>query len=93
MSSNITIVFFLIAENGVDYIGVKDKTLMFKIGDHRVCHRILTLNDSLCELSPTDYFFFSLEYKSATIPIIIDPDRTYIVINDTIGCCKYKEVF
>ena len=85
--------YVLTGENGVDYIGVKDAPLIFGVGDHRVCHRIQTLNDSLCELSPTEYFFSYLEYKSATIPIIIGPDRTRIIINDTRGCGKCKLVF
>ena len=46
------------------------------------------LNDSLCELSPTEFFSSFLEYESGETTIIISPDRARIKINDTCDCGK-----
>ena len=79
---------FFHAESDVDYSGFEDVPLIFEVGDHRVCHSIHVLNDSLCELSPTEYFISLLEYESGEIMVIISPDQTRIIINDTSDCGK-----
>ena len=63
--------------------------LIFGVGNHRVCHNIQTLNDSLCELSPTEYFFSYLEHESGEMPVFLNPDHARIIINDASECGKY----
>ena len=81
--------FHNFTESGVDYIGVEDTVLIFGVGDHRVCHNVQIFNDSLCELSPTEYFFSSLEHERGEMPVFLNPDRARIIINDASECGKY----
>ena len=68
--------------SGSDYVGVVDVPLMFQVGDVRVCHDVVIIDDDDCE-TPFEDFFSNLEYDSGEMPIIITRDRTRVIINDT----------
>ncbi|CAI8013538.1 hypothetical protein GBAR_LOCUS8570 [Geodia barretti] len=70
------------AVSGDDYVGVVDVPLMFQVGDDRVCHDVVIIDDDDCE-TPFEDFFSNLEYGSGDMPIIITRDRTRVIINDT----------
>jgi hypothetical protein len=70
------------AVSGSDYVGVVDVPLMFQVGDVRVCHDVVIIDDDDCE-TPFEDFFSNLEYDSGEMPIIITRDRTRVIINDT----------
>ena len=55
---------------------------MFQMGDVRVCHNVVIIDDDDCE-TPFEDFFSNLEYDSGDMPIIITRDRTRVIINDT----------
>ena len=55
---------------------------MFQVGDDRVCHNVVIIDDDDCE-TPFEDFFSNLEYDSGDMPIIITRDRTRVIINDT----------
>ena len=55
---------------------------MFQVGDVRVCHDVVIIDDDDCE-TPFEDFFSNLEYDSGDMPIIITRDRTRVIINDT----------
>ena len=53
-----------------------------------MCQNIEIITDSLCELSPIEYFLIFLEYESTQTPIIISPNQARVIINDTSECGK-----
>ena len=67
---------------GEDYVGIVDEPLVFTRGQRSACHRVTILQDDICEINQTD-FFSNLEYVNGTMPIIINPPRTRVIIDDT----------
>ena len=67
----------------IDYTGVADVPLMFEVGDLRVCYDVEIIDDTICELESIEDFFANLAYVSGEQPIIIDPEMTRVIINDT----------
>ena len=45
-----------------------------------MCHDVEIINDNICEV---EVFFANLVYISGEQPIIINPARTVVIINDT----------
>ena len=80
--ANIIHSFPFLLVSGDDYVGVVDVPLMFQVGDDRVCHDVVIIDDDDCE-TPFEDFFSNLEYDSGDMPIIITRDRTRVIINDT----------
>ena len=70
---------------GVDYTAVVDEPLRFMQGQSRACHDVQITQDDSCEIDPImiEDFFSNLAYVSGIMPIIIDPPRTRVVIDDT----------
>ena len=66
--------------------------LIFTVGKSRACHTVRILPDDECEADHIEDFFFSVEYSSGEMPIVITQNRTSIVISDTAEpeCSKYK---
>ena len=56
---------------------------MFQMGDVRVCHDVVIIDDDDCETPLIEDFFSNLEYDSGVMPIIITRDRTRVIIDDT----------
>ena len=72
-----------VAVSGVDYVGVVNVSLIFGVGDSRVCHNITIIDDDECQIDQIRDFFSNLTYVSGEQPINIDPDSTRVIINDT----------
>ena len=68
---------------GVDYTAVVDEPLVFARGQNRACHRVMITQDNICEIDQIEDFFSNLEYVSGIMPIIINPPRTRVIIDDT----------
>jgi hypothetical protein len=76
------------AVSGADYVGVVDVPLMFQVGDVRVCHDVVIIDDDDCE-TPFEDFFSNLEYDSGEIIQFNAGDVTQthtITINDDDEC-------
>ena len=48
-----------------------------------MCHDVEIINDNICEMESVEVFFANLVYISGEQPIIINPARTAVIINDT----------
>ena len=49
-----------------------------------MCHNVEITNDNICEVESVEVFFANLVYISGEQPIIINPARTVVIINDTV---------
>ena len=81
---------------GKNYKAVGGELLVFARGENRRCHTVLITQDDICEIDQIEDFFSNLAYVSGIIPIIIDPPRTHVIINDTnepeCGKCIYNHI-
>ena len=60
---------------------------MFGVGDLRVCHNVVIMNDDNCE-TPFEDFFSNLEYDSGEMPITITRPRTQVLITSDSEDCR-----
>ena len=61
---------------------------MFEVGQSRACHDVIIIDDEECESMPEN-FFADLELGTGDL-IIINPERTVIIITDgDDDCGKY----
>ena len=67
---------------GEDYVGIVDEPLVFAQGQIRTCHRVMIIQDDICEIDRIEDFFSNLTYVSGIMPIIINPPRTCVIIDD-----------
>ena len=76
---------------GVDYTAVVGEQLSFAQGQNVACQTMMITHDDICEIDPIEDFSSSLTYVSGIMPIVIDPPRTHVIINDTNEpeCGKY----
>ena len=65
--------------------------LEFVAGSERVCHNVIILQDTECELFPEN-FFASLTLMKGNPVIIINPNITEVIIDDSNenDCGKFK---
>ena len=68
---------------GEDYTGIVDIPLDFIRGQNRACHTVMITQDASCEIEQIEDFFSILAYVSGVLPIIINPSRTLVIIDDT----------
>ena len=66
---------------GIDYEPTS-AMLSFSTGSERDCHTITILQDTDCEQTPEN-FFANLTLTSGSPVIIIDPELTEIIIDDS----------
>ena len=66
-----------------DYDAIVNEQVVFTIRQSRACYRVIITNDAICEIERIEDFFANLTYFSGILPIIIDPPRTRVIINDT----------
>ena len=66
----------------MDYTAAVGEQLVFAQGQNVACHRIMIIEDNICENYPIEDFFSSLTYVSGIMPILIDPPRTRVIIDD-----------
>ena len=59
-----------------------NQQLIFATGISRVCHFVNIINDTMCEINPTEDFFPNLELAFGE-NIIVDPPQAQVIINDT----------
>ena len=71
------------SEATTDYVGLADVHLYFGVGDLRVYNNIEVIHNNICESEQIKDFFVDLVYVRGEQPIVIDPERTRIVINST----------
>ena len=67
----------------LDYGGVSNVRLDFAVGDERVCHLVSIVDDDICEIDPYENFFSNLVFGGGEQPILVDPPRTEVIIDDT----------
>ena len=84
------------AVSGLDYEAVSEEMLEFVVGQTRACHTVTINQDNVCELLPSnEYFFSDLAYESGVPVINIDPQTARVIIADTdepeCGECSYYE--
>ena len=68
---------------GEDYVGVVDEPLVFTQGQRSACHRVIVIQDDICEIDQLKDFFSNLAYVSGIMPIIINSPRTRVIMDDT----------
>ena len=68
---------------GIDYTAAVDEQLVFAEGQSVACHKIIIIEENICENYPNEDLFSNLIYVSGIMPILIDPPRTRVVIDDT----------
>ena len=69
---------------GEDYEGIVDDLVpSFTIRQSRACHRVIIFQDDICKIDQIEDFISNLTYFSGIMPIIIDPPRTRVIIDDT----------
>ena len=71
------------ADAGEDYVGVVDEPLVFTQGQRSACHRVIILQDDICEIDQIEDFFSNVAYISGIIPSVINQPRTRVIIYDT----------
>ena len=72
------------AVSGLDYEAVSGEMLEFAVGQTRACHTVTINQDNVCELLPSnEYFFSDLAYESGVSVINIDPQTARVIIADT----------
>ena len=81
---------------GEDYTAVVGELLIFAQGENRQCHTVLITQDDICEIDRIEDFFSNLAFVDGVMPIIIDPPRTRVIIDDTnepeCGKCIYNYI-
>ena len=55
--------------------------LQFRVGDERVCHQVVIIDDNGCEPSP-EMFFADLSLLTGELVTVL-PNFTVIIIDDT----------
>ena len=68
---------------GVDYTAAADQPLVFTQGQESACHRVMIIQDDICEIDQIEDFFSNVAYVSGIIPSVINPSRVRVIINDT----------
>ena len=71
---------WLITGAGVDYVAVSAE-LQFTVGDEKVCHQVVIIDDDDCEPSP-ETFFADLSLLTGDLVTVL-PNFTLIIIDDT----------
>ena len=81
---------YLLQGQGVDYESTSAQ-LEFVAGSERVCHNVIILQDTECEPFP-ESFFASLTLMKGNPVIIINPNITEVIIDDSNenDCGKFK---
>ena len=65
---------------GMDYVAASDE-LVFLHGDIRRCHRVVILDDFICEPTPENFFADMLLVSG--FDVNVDPDLTTVLIDDS----------
>ena len=68
---------------GEDYGAIVNELVVFTLRQSRACYRVIIPQDNICEIVQVEDFFANLTYFSGIRPIIIDPPRTRVIIDDT----------
>ena len=63
--------------------------LVFAVGDERVCHQVVIIDDTYCEPTP-ESLFADLSLLTGDL-VTVEPDVTEIIIDDSDGddCGEY----
>ena len=83
------------AVSGLDYEAVREEMLEFAVGQTRACHIVTINQDNVCELLPSnEYFFSDLAYESGVSVINIVPQTARVIIADTNEpeCGEYSHI-
>ena len=68
---------------GIDYTATADELLIFTRGQRFACHRVIIIQDDICEIDQIGDFFSTLAYVSGIMPIITNPPSTRVIVDDT----------
>ena len=75
-----------------------DVRLDFAVGEDRACHVVTITDDDICENDPNESFFSNLVLGGGEPPIMVDPPRAEVIIDDNeepecgkLCCCLARE--
>ena len=75
---------------GEDYVPSTGQ-LVFAVGDTRQCHDVTIIDNNICERPELEHFFSTLSLVAGT-QVVVDPEQTRVIIDDSADCRKFETV-
>ena len=63
--------------------------LVFAFGDTRQCHEVTIIDNDICERPEEEHFFSTLSLLAGT-QVVVDPEQTRVIIDDSADCRKFE---